>query len=201
MSIQAMSSCWGPEFPADAEGISPAMTRVVALAIADVVNDLHGNEFYGSRKLLSRKVGCDPDTVSDVIRHLVERGVMVEIKRDPGRPVVYRWALGAPEKLSTGKGGSGESPQGGCGDSPPGVRSTTARGAVTSPLHKTNRYARETRGSGSSEDSGRRDYDIEAEEAAVIANRFGVNIDPDGEAPEWVRAYGPHLDNGDTLTS
>ena len=192
-----MSVCWGPKFPVETEGISPQTIRVVALAIADIVNDAHRNEFYASTTNLGIKIGCTRKTVRLVIQHLVERGVMAEVRRESGRPTTYRWLLGTPEELSTGTDdGSATRVEPthplGRTDPPPGYTSTH---------HKTNRYARETRGSGSSEDSGRRDYDIEAEEAAVIANRFGVNIDPDGEAPEWARAYGPHLDNDDTLTS
>jgi hypothetical protein len=91
MSIAAMAQCWGPDFPSEAEGLSPQMIRVVALAVGDVVNDLNDNEFWGARRLLAEKVGCDPATVSDVMHHLCSVGFIVELERKRGKPVRYRW--------------------------------------------------------------------------------------------------------------
>jgi hypothetical protein len=126
MAIEAMSSCWGPDFPVDAQGLSAQTVRVVALAVADVVNDTHGWRFYGRRKSVAAKVCCDPDTVGDVFAHLVEEGVMSVVEAPPGKPVEYEWLWGRRD-LETH------------GDPPHPLRSSTVGGAVTSPHQKTNR--------------------------------------------------------------
>ncbi len=93
MSIEAMTACWGRDFPAEAEGLSPQTVRLVALAVADVVNDAYDWRFFARRKHTASKVGCHPDTVSDVMAHLVEAGVIEVLHRDEGKPVEYRWLL------------------------------------------------------------------------------------------------------------
>ncbi len=156
MSIDAMRTCWGPDFPAEAKKIRPQTVRLVALAVADVVNDMHDNRFYASRKTLAKKIGCHPDTVGDVMRHLVQAGAMERIKSDPGRPVEYRWLLGA-------------SPSEGCGHSPQGVRSSTVGGAVTSPHHKPNRTQLNS-------DDGYRNYNATPLTVEEQAAKYGVEI-------------------------
>jgi len=132
MSIRAMAECWGSTFPAKADGISPQTVRLVALAVADVVNDLHDNEFWGARRLLAEKVGCDPDTVGDVLKHLCHTGVAEVMSAEPGFPVRYRWRGCGDPPQGVGGLGCGDPPQG-SGEPPQGVRSSTAGGAVTSP--------------------------------------------------------------------
>lgn len=149
MSIDAMSACWGDGFPVHAEGLSPCAVRVVALAIADVVNDMHGYTFYASRKKVALKVGMDPDTIGDVLSHLVHCGVLTILKKSTGRPTVYRWNVET------------------YGGSPHPLRSATATPAVTSPHHKTKTYGTET---------GRRDYDCEPMTPEEIAIKYGVEI-------------------------
>lgn len=117
MSVEAITSCWGADFPIQAEGIGTAMVRLVALAVADVVNDTHDNLFYAKRRSMATKVGCDPDTVGDVLKHLVASGVMEVVRADPGRPVEYRWL----------RRSQGQRPQ--------GVRSAAAGVAVAPPQH------------------------------------------------------------------
>ncbi len=153
MSIEAMTACWGPLFPVEADKISPQTVRLVALAIADVVNDMHDNRFYARRKTLAEKVGCHPDTVGDVMQHLVAGKVLERLKSDPGRPVEYRWTLGVTAR-------------GGCGESPQGVRSSTAGGAVTSPHHKPNRTQFEL-------DDGYRNYNATPLTPEQISEKYG----------------------------
>ena len=129
-----MSACWGPDFPARAEGISPQTVRLVALAVADVVNDAHDYRFFAARKKVAAKVGCDPDTVGDVFRHLVDSGVMRVVRCDPGRPVEYQWTMVPGVRSSTAP-----------------LRSSTAGGAVTSPHHKTKEHSTNTRPPSASE--------------------------------------------------
>jgi len=132
VSVQAIGQCWGPTFPVSAPGISPQTVRLVAIAVADVVNDVHHNEFWGARRLLAEKVGIDPDTVSDVMQHLCAVGVIEVVERNPGKSVRYRWL---------GGGGPPPLPEPGSGGSPPlpavaeplGSGGVTAGGAVGSP--------------------------------------------------------------------
>ena len=155
MSIEAMSACWGPGFPTKAPGISAATVRIVALAVADVVNDAYGYRFYASRSRVAVKVGCDPDTVGDVFRHLVENRVLRVVTALPGKAVEYEWLLRT------------------CGEPPHPLRRTTAPPAVTSPHHNTNRSQRDTRAS-----DGRRDYASTPLTPEQISERYGVSIEP-----------------------
>lgn len=75
-------------------GLGPATVRLVSLAIADVVNDAHYNQFFGSRRYLAKKVDLDPSTVGDVINHLVGAGVLVVVKKKRGEIPIYQWIWG-----------------------------------------------------------------------------------------------------------
>ena len=96
MSIVAMSHCWGENFPVKAKGVSSAAVRLVALSIADVVNDANDNEFYGSVTRLAAKVTLSRETVGLVLKHLVEAGVLDQLEERPGGTTRYRWN-GVPE--------------------------------------------------------------------------------------------------------
>jgi hypothetical protein len=96
MSIVAMSHCWGENFPVKAKGVSSAAVRLVALSIADVVNDANDNEFYGSMTRLAAKVTLSRETVGLVLKHLVEAGVLDQLEERPGGTTRYRWN-GVPE--------------------------------------------------------------------------------------------------------
>lgn len=91
-----MSACWGDGFPDQCEGLSPTAVRVVALAIADVVNDTYDWTFFGSLPRLGRKVGVHRNTVRLVVAHLVATGVVELIEAAPGEVRKYRWLLGRP---------------------------------------------------------------------------------------------------------
>lgn len=92
MSLQAMSECWGPNFPVDTDlPLAESTIRLVALAVADVVNDLHGNEFFSSVTKLATKVGLSRETVGLVLRHLCDTGVLTLIETRPGGTTRYRW--------------------------------------------------------------------------------------------------------------
>lgn len=108
MSAEALSSCWGPEFPPPPSGVGAAPYRLVALAVADIVNDMHHNRFYGSLGRLADKTGVARDTVRRVMAALVESGV-IEVEREcEGAPTVYRWLWFRPrgETATPPRGGT-----------------------------------------------------------------------------------------------
>jgi hypothetical protein len=65
---------------------------LVHLAVADVVNDVHVNEFWMSHSALAEKVGCRRATVSEWFAEAVELGfvVVLEDNSKAGRPNRYR---------------------------------------------------------------------------------------------------------------
>jgi hypothetical protein len=91
VSLAALSECWGSEFPTDAPGVSAQTVRLVALAVADVVNDMHGNEFWASSKTVAAKLDCHKDTVQDALKHLAAVGVLEVIEQKRGKPTRFRW--------------------------------------------------------------------------------------------------------------
>lgn len=101
MSVEAMSDCWGEHFPAKGcPEVHASTVRLVALAIADVVNDMNANEFFATLTTLAGKVDLHRDTVRRVIRHLVDVGVLATIEAPhPGStaPGVYRWIWQPPD--------------------------------------------------------------------------------------------------------
>lgn len=111
MSVSAMTDCWGPQFPVESSDIpvSPSTVRLVALAIADTVNDAHGYEFYGSQTGLARKCGVTRETVRLVLQHLQSAEVIRVTNKRPGTTTVYTWCYlpepsGMPEP--SGRGGA-----------------------------------------------------------------------------------------------
>ena len=88
MSIQAMASCWGTDFPCEADGVAASTVRLVGLAIADVVNDLHHNEFFGSTVNIARKCGVHRNTVTFSLQHFARVGVLKVVRDRPGHPTV-----------------------------------------------------------------------------------------------------------------
>lgn len=101
-----MSQCWGDRFPTDTElPLAPSTIRLVALAVADVVNDLHDNEFYSSVTKLAKKVDLSRETVGLVLRHLCDTGVLVLVETRPGGTTRYRW-VGVTDHPTGGDGPS-----------------------------------------------------------------------------------------------
>lgn len=104
MSIQAMAECWGPNLPVENDRhLSASTVRLVALAVADVVNDAHDNEFYGSVTKLAAKVGLSRETVGLVMGHLCDTNVLAVVSPRPGGTTKYRW-LGVTDVPSGGDG-------------------------------------------------------------------------------------------------
>lgn len=93
MSADALASCWG-HFD-----LTPAQ-RVVMIAVADVVNDAHGNQFWMRPEVLAEKVGMDAGNVRRKMSELVAAGVLevVEQGGGRGRSTVYRWVLTNPRQ-------------------------------------------------------------------------------------------------------
>lgn len=143
MSVEAMAACWG-DFPVDVDGVSPTCVRVVALAIADVVNDLHGNELWASFDTIAAKVGVHRDRVRLVVRHLCAHGVLVKLEDRPGRTTRYRWAWFPVDNSRTPRDPrevTPRDPRGGSRDGTRGPRVTT-RDEPNTTEHR-NRRARE----------------------------------------------------------
>jgi len=123
MSIQAMSECWGPDFPVTTDlPLAESTIRLVALAVADVVNDLYGNEFFSSVTKLATKVGLSRETVGLVLRHLCDTGVLVLVETRPGGTTRYRWvgvtdhpSGSYPQPVGTIRQGVTDDPSGGVG--------------------------------------------------------------------------------------
>lgn len=87
-----MSECWGSNFPVRTDlPLAESTIRLVALAVADVVNDLHGNEFFSSVTKLAAKVGLSRETVGLVMKHLCDTGVLALVEKRPGGSTRYRW--------------------------------------------------------------------------------------------------------------
>ena len=61
------------------------MVTFVALAMADVVNDMNENEFFGSLTKVATKCGVHRDTVRRVINHLVDVAVLEVVQERAGR--------------------------------------------------------------------------------------------------------------------
>lgn len=91
MSQYTRDACWGPDFPTDCAGVSSPVVRLVALAMGDVVNDMHDWLFFGSAERLAAKCGVHRDTVRKVIRHLEAHHVIRTFKIVSGRPTEYQW--------------------------------------------------------------------------------------------------------------
>jgi hypothetical protein len=91
VSLSALSECWGSDFPTEAEGVSAQTVRLVALAVADVVNDMHGNEFWASSATVANKLDCHKDTVQDALKHLTTVGVLQVVSKQRGKPTRFRW--------------------------------------------------------------------------------------------------------------
>lgn len=96
-----MTNCWGAGFPCEAKDLASSTIRLVALAIADTVNDLGGNEFYGSKERLAAKCGVHRDTVRLVVQHLTDSGVIEQVRERAGQTTVYRWCW-SPRGISAG---------------------------------------------------------------------------------------------------
>ena len=66
---------------------------LVHLAVADVVNDVHDNEFWMSQAGLAAKAGVSRQTVSDWLGEAVERGalLLLEDNQRAGKPNRYRF--------------------------------------------------------------------------------------------------------------
>lgn len=99
MSAEATGDCWRN---------SPLVgdQLLVHLAIADVVNDLHGNLFWMERQTLADKSRTSVSTVARAFTVLIREGWMTIVTRGGGRghPTEYRYTLGGkpcqPDLLS-----------------------------------------------------------------------------------------------------
>jgi len=66
-------------------------TKLVALAMADVVNDMNGWRFWSSVRTLAKKTGVSPRTVRESLRTLEEAGWLDRVEERPGETYVYEW--------------------------------------------------------------------------------------------------------------
>jgi hypothetical protein len=69
------------------------------LAVADVVNDVHSNEFWMSQSRLADKVGCARTTVNEWLGEALELGALAIVRDNAatGRPNVYRFEFAEGE--------------------------------------------------------------------------------------------------------
>jgi hypothetical protein len=104
MSWHEASLCWGPDFPVDAKGVSATSVRLVALAVAEVVNDQQDHEFYGSFTRMAHKTGLHRDTVRLAIGALVDNGVLTVLAERPGSTTLYRWVWQPPTPRDVPRG-------------------------------------------------------------------------------------------------
>lgn len=86
MSSEALGHAWrysshrGPTF-------------LVLIAIADIVNDANGNEFWMSLDNLAKKTRMARSTVAEAMKEIEESGWVERVKSDPGKTVRYRFVL------------------------------------------------------------------------------------------------------------
>lgn len=111
MSWRISKNVWGPEFPAEAEGIGGPVVRLVALAIADMI-DYSTHEFFGALTTVAEMTGLNRDTVRRVVTHLVDVGVLDEMEKRSGRPTKYRWTWGGDVGPRGQAAGSPAAPRG-----------------------------------------------------------------------------------------
>lgn len=64
---------------------------IIHLAVADVVNDAHGHQFWMSNARLAEKVHSSRQYVNAVLREMVDRGMLRIITTDPYGRVVYQF--------------------------------------------------------------------------------------------------------------
>lgn len=69
---------------------------VTHLAIADVVNDAHGNEFWMTLEALAEKARCSRTTVSETLRTLYQIGGLEVVERGGGRGRATRYRFLMP---------------------------------------------------------------------------------------------------------
>ncbi len=64
---------------------------IVHLAVADVVNDAHGNEFWMSVPALAKKARVGRSTAFDALKHMIEDGFLARLEsgQDEGKPSRY----------------------------------------------------------------------------------------------------------------
>jgi len=76
---------------------------LVHLAIADVVNDLHNNEFYMSTEKLARKAKVSRSTVVTALGDMVERGLLAVLVPggDLRKPTRYQFTTSALADLAS----------------------------------------------------------------------------------------------------
>jgi len=100
---------------------------VLHLAVADVVNDAHGNEFWMTQTNLAKKARCTRQTANEWLGQAVDDGLLevVEDNRTAGKPSKFRLLMpveGGVGKSDTLEGGGVGKPDRGVSANPtPGV--------------------------------------------------------------------------------
>jgi hypothetical protein len=107
-------------------------TLAVHLAIADVVNDLHGNRFWMSTDKVAAKTRTSRRTVQTAIDTLVEGGFLALVEHASQHyPATYLFLF--PDRPTVFDASEVKSEQPGVQSAHSGVQSTTARGAMVAP--------------------------------------------------------------------
>lgn len=109
---------------------------VVHLAIADVVNDTHGNQFWMSNATLAEKVGMTRESVNRILRRMVDDGHLRVVYAEHGKTVIYEMVMKEPVTQDhTSDDGGVTQDHRGCDPS--------VTGGVIQASHKTNRTQEE----------------------------------------------------------
>jgi hypothetical protein len=66
-------------------------SRLVHLAIADVVNDDNGWLLWATQSKIAKKALVSPATVSTTMNRMCKDGYLELVEKEPGRPAVYRF--------------------------------------------------------------------------------------------------------------
>lgn len=108
---------------------------LIHLAIADVVNDTHGNQFWMSNQSLAEKVGSDRAEVNRTLHDMVERGMLRVVYAEHGRTVIYEFLFE--------EGGVRTAHRGVCAERTGGVRTAHTELKGTQEEPKTDPHASE----------------------------------------------------------
>jgi hypothetical protein len=146
VSVEAITAVLHEEFPAPTAGVSRPSYMLVALIVANTVNDLNDNRFYAALGNVARKANINRDTVRRCVSALVEAGVLTVLDDRAGSPTEYRWEWFGPRGDTAGGSRPDRDPAGdrGRGDTAGGSRPD--RGGVAATPRQTQENPTVTQG-------------------------------------------------------
>jgi hypothetical protein len=84
------------------------ITLLVHLAVADSVNDQHGNEFWMAQGKLAEKARCSRKAANEALATLLADGFLEVVQQSLGRPSRYRFLFPNPRVVYDTRGVSPE---------------------------------------------------------------------------------------------